>query len=322
MSTPARAPFASLDPGTLGVFRVLLAAVIAVDLLRHPPVWSASPVGVALGALSLVCFGLGFRTRLFQALLWLGVAVPGLLAGARGTLPVLELMLTWTLLVPLGARFSVDALRASLAARTEVCPAELAERAAMAGPSAPIRSLGTVAIWTQLIATAGLVATGRLSAELTPALLVLVGAILPLGPALARRAGRRASDGPTLECFFDADCGICFQLARLLARMDRLGQVELLSNRDAERLPEGVTAELIEETIVVRDIARDRRYTRATAIAVLCRALPLGWPAWALLSLPGLGFLWNGLYDLVARNRRRISTALGMAACRLPDPSA
>jgi predicted DCC family thiol-disulfide oxidoreductase YuxK len=94
--------------------------------------------------------------------------------------------------------------------------------------------------------------------------------------------------------------------------------VELLSNRDTERLPPGVSEALIEETIVVRDVQRDRVYTRARAIAVLCRALPLGFVAWAALSLPGLGGAWRALYDVVARNRVRISTALGLAACKLP----
>ena len=58
------------------------------------------------------------------------------------------------------------------------------------------------------------------------------------GAALAavRRGWCRAS-GRARTVFYDVDCGVCFFIARVLARLDVLGRLRWLSNRDRTALP-------------------------------------------------------------------------------------
>jgi predicted DCC family thiol-disulfide oxidoreductase YuxK len=128
--------------------------------------------------------------------------------------------------------------------------------------------------------------------------------------------------GPRLFCFFDAECGVCFQIARVLARLDVLDRIEFVASRESERLPPGVTPELVTQTLVTQDRTTGEVYTRAHAVAACCRALPFGIVPWAVLELPVLSSLWGVLYDAFARNRTSISAWLGLAVCGVPAPAA
>jgi predicted DCC family thiol-disulfide oxidoreductase YuxK len=138
-----------------------------------------------------------------------------------------------------------------------------------------------------------------------------------LGPAdwdlfarIARRSQRR------LTIYFDAGCGVCFQIARVLARMDVFHRLHWLSSYD---LPEtsDLSQDLLSRTIVVVD-ETGRRATRTQAFAQILRALPLG-VLWSLpLRIPGIRFLGDPLYDAFSRHRTTISTWLGLAACSVP----
>lgn len=129
---------------------------------------------------------------------------------------------------------------------------------------------------------------------------------------LVPRRGRRRT------VYFDASCGVCFQIVRVLARMDVHRRLTWVSNLDAAALPADVPPELLERTILVVDPERNRRWTRSDAFAEIFGALPLGrlW-AWPLL-VPGLRQLSGVAYDAFARNRTSISTSFGLAACGIP----
>jgi predicted DCC family thiol-disulfide oxidoreductase YuxK len=118
--------------------------------------------------------------------------------------------------------------------------------------------------------------------------------------------------------FYDVGCGVCFLIARVLARLDVHRRLKLVSNQDAA-VPANVDREMLDQTILVIDPEEPaRRWTRADAVVEIFRALPFGgfwsWP----LRLPGLNALANLGYDWFSRNRTRISTWLGLAACGVP----
>jgi predicted DCC family thiol-disulfide oxidoreductase YuxK len=141
---------------------------------------------------------------------------------------------------------------------------------------------------------------------------LLTAADWALFARIAARRGRR------LVAYFDAGCGACFQIARVIARLDVLGRVRFVSSAEIGPDVDGLSPELLGRTMVVVDEATGRRSTRADGVAQILRALPLGW-LWSLpLRLPGLRALANLAYDAFSRRRQTISGWLGLAACGVP----
>jgi predicted DCC family thiol-disulfide oxidoreductase YuxK len=168
--------FASADLRSLGVMRMLLGLLLVGDLLPRiahvdalysndgvltnhfalfrplaPYQFSFYLAGSSTRDVTIVLlltlvvyllFTAGYRTRFFHVLSF--VCVTSLHArNLLAELPsdaVLHLWMAWSLFLPLGARFSIDSLRKSLADRREKSPEELNER-----PAAPF-ALGSIAV--------------------------------------------------------------------------------------------------------------------------------------------------------------------------------
>ncbi len=291
----------------------------------------------------------------------------------------------WAVFLPLGTRFSVDAVRASLERRRETTVAELGERAAMAPDPATARIVslaaftilfqlavayffnaiqkggptwrhGTavhyvlyqnrmvtwLAVWMRPHMTPGLsrvLSYAALATEgalpiliLSPfprvwarraAVLAVIGlhigfqCFINLGIfswtmiaytpfllteadwSLFARLGRRR--GRRLVVTLDASCGVCFQLARVLARLDRFGRIRLVAGPAPGPEPAGAAGESPPPAVEVVEETTGGRLIGAEALAALLRALPLGvlwsWP----LRLPGLRALANSNTYAAAR---------------------
>lgn len=131
---------------------------------------------------------------------------------------------------------------------------------------------------------------------------------------------------------FDADCGICGWLAKLLARLDSAGHMTIQGNDELEHvlvrksargpveeipLPKGIDSETADKTVIA--VRNDGTFvTRAAAVAEIMRGLPRLRLLGFVLGLPGVVHLMNVVYDLVARNRHAISAQLGMGVCGIP----
>ncbi len=427
------------DARSLGLFRIAYASTLLTDLYlrfralddfytndgllpNHTLLWAApSPHMFSLfftasthgqaAFLMLLCAAafaallLGFHTKVAQVASLLAVTSLNTRISPleNGGDMVVNLLGVWTLVLPLGQRFSLDALRASLRDRQETDARELSgpdNRAALCPEPAPYPSLAVFALILQfaviyllnvvhksgptwldgsavhytlhqdrLVKTLGLFAREHVPYPALRALSYMamgvesLGVVAILSPFFTTRTRLLAvvlmpllhlsfelfldlgvfsfammsffpllllpehwrwlrDTGARLHrrrlAFFDASCGICFWMARVLARLDLLERVEIVPNTDRERLPAGVSAELVDSTIVVVDAESGRLYTRASAIAELLRALPFGFVLAVPLQLPGIAQLANLAYDVVAKNRARISVFFGMAACGLP----
>ncbi|HVY46932.1 MAG TPA: DCC1-like thiol-disulfide oxidoreductase family protein [Minicystis sp.] len=161
--------------------------------------------------------------------------------------------------------------------------------------------------WTLLAASALFIPTASWDARLAPK---------------ARRA---------VTVIYDADCGLCLALCRLLARLDLRRHLVFQGNdqleslvvhgyreRASSDLPKEVTPELVLDTVVVVDAER-RVLTRGRAASAVVAALPLGWLlAWPM-RLPGVAQLVDLAYDFVAARRLRISVLIGKEACGVPQ---
>ena len=109
---------------------------------------------------------------------------------------------------------------------------------------------------------------------------------------------------------------MCQASVAWVRKRDRRGTFQFVGN-DAADLPPDVSREETEHTMVVLD--RGRKLVRAEGVAHVLRELR-GWSAiGALLRAPGIRSLANWGYDKFARNRHRVSAALGMRACAIPE---
>jgi predicted DCC family thiol-disulfide oxidoreductase YuxK len=432
--------YLTIDPRSLGLGRIILALLLLFDLFhrvyggvelwysnagllpnhtllwRPPTQWMFSlfymasftdeaVLGFVLCGLCYVGLLVGWRTRLMQVLSFIAVMslhsrTPFLENGGDWTVGELAL---WTMFLPLGRRFSIDSLRASMRARRETTAAELNDRAALAGDTTPVISLAVlaivlqlanaylfnalhkgghtwrsgsavfyvlwqdrmvtpIAVWMRPHMTLWMSRIFSWSALATEAMLPML-LLLPFYKAVTRRMAIFAILGlhagfqvfinlgcfslammsftpyliaaadwellsrwarrkeRSLTVYFDAGCGVCFQIARLLARIDRHGRLRFVSSADADKPPKGVTHALLEKTIVVVD-GTGAVHTRADGMARIFSMLPLGrlwsWP----LRVPGLRQLANVAYDAFARRRTTVSMWLGLAACGVPGAPA
>ena len=120
---------------------------------------------------------------------------------------------------------------------------------------------------------------------------------------------------------YDVDCGICFQICRILKRLDPFERLEFVPNSARERIPESVSDETLDKTVVCL-LPDGTVATEERAVYEIVRALPLGILAVFWIRVPGLSLVARSLYRRVAENRVRISTWFGLTACGLsPVPA-
>jgi hypothetical protein len=189
LSRVFREIYLMVDRRTLGFTRILLGSYLIFDLVRRTPDWLAmfSDQGVLPAHMSLFkpqgdnlslfhafstsgelwalwAFGLcayvallfGYKTKVAQvvSLLFVTAMNGRVLLIENGGYVIQNLLLLWTCFLPLGERFSLDALFASMSRRREGSAEALNDRAPMDNPrqSDPVLSLAVLAILLQLSA--------------------------------------------------------------------------------------------------------------------------------------------------------------------------
>jgi hypothetical protein len=177
----------TIDPRSLGLARIGLGVLLLYDLWRrvggiptwytnegllpnHAVLWrpdsdyifsfffaastaSEAAVLFVLTALVYLCFLVGWHTRLVHLLAFACMVS----VHSRGTFlenggdVALNLLCGWTLFLPMGVRFSIDALARSLHARREHAVSELGDRSVWRAPAArPVVSLAVLAVLLQV----------------------------------------------------------------------------------------------------------------------------------------------------------------------------
>ncbi len=182
-----RRTYGTADPRSLGLLRIALGLLLIGDLVRRFPDLSAhysnagwlsnhfmlfrpmsshllsvylafsTPGEVELLAgfhlLVYVLFTIGWRTRVMHvlsAILLVSINSRNI-AIENGGWVVLTLLTVWTMFLPLGRRFSIDALLASLKARREGTESALNDRSEAPERTAPVVSLAVAALILQWI---------------------------------------------------------------------------------------------------------------------------------------------------------------------------
>jgi predicted DCC family thiol-disulfide oxidoreductase YuxK len=125
---------------------------------------------------------------------------------------------------------------------------------------------------------------------------------------------------PALTVIFDADCGICFQICRVLKRLDLGQRLRFVGNDDREQVPRELSDELLDQTLVVID-ERGTHLLRERAVSAILNALPVWSFGFGLLiRAPGVAWLARLGYDAVARRRHELSGRLGLGVCGVDRP--
>lgn len=123
---------------------------------------------------------------------------------------------------------------------------------------------------------------------------------------------------PGGNVIYDGDCGICTHTIRLLRYLDWAHRLTFFSNSDPatfDKFPD-VSLERSREEILVQD-PRTGWYGGFQACEWIACRIPLLWILVPVTLLPGVDILGSKIYKMVARNRHKISSALGLKACKV-----
>ncbi len=116
---------------------------------------------------------------------------------------------------------------------------------------------------------------------------------------------------------YDADCGFCIRSARLLRRLDREGQLDIMPlQHAAETMADVPDLDALLEAMHVRDAA-GRWSTGGAAWVRISQEIALLRPLGFLGRLPIIRRLVEPTYALVADNRHRLSRLLGHDGCHI-----
>ncbi len=116
---------------------------------------------------------------------------------------------------------------------------------------------------------------------------------------------------------FDGYCVLCKQTKRMVTALDWFKRVEFLDVHNWN-VVESRYPNLDFETAMgqIHVVAPDGTMLGGfDGMRRLLRDLPLTFPLWLLLHLPGMDWLGNKVYRFVARNRYRINKFFGVDIC-------
>ncbi|HVZ32435.1 MAG TPA: DCC1-like thiol-disulfide oxidoreductase family protein [Polyangiaceae bacterium] len=150
---------------------------------------------------------------------------------------------------------------------------------------------------------------------------MLVFFLIPLSAAdwswVRQRIGRPRKP---LTLIFDADCGVCFSICRVLQRWDVFERLHFVGNDEHNQIPSDLSDELLDQTLVVLT-PEGQTLTRERAVSATLSALPFAGVGMGLfLRLPGISWLARRGYDGFAKRRHIVSAWLGLGACGVARP--
>ncbi len=125
-----------------------------------------------------------------------------------------------------------------------------------------------------------------------------------------------------LTALYDGNCALCRSTCRALRVLDWRRRIVFVDLHNSGGWA-GVCAEIGQERLLgalhVLDAER-RVYAGFLGLRRLLKEVPLGFPLWLLLQLPGADALGRRAYRFIARRRYRLNRLLGCAdgACQLP----
>lgn len=126
-----------------------------------------------------------------------------------------------------------------------------------------------------------------------------------------------------LIALYDGHCIICQSARGIIAALDWRHRVRFIDLHDRAawqaHIPQLHDADLQGAIHVIDE--RGAVFAGIYATRSMLRELPLGWPLWLLLHLPGADKLGAALYGFIARRRYRINRLFGKSIPQCLDDS-
>ena len=119
---------------------------------------------------------------------------------------------------------------------------------------------------------------------------------------------------------YDGQCPLCTRTASILRRLDWFGRLRFHDCRNVAGIPEHSArldpARMIQEMHVLTP-DRTKAYSGFRAVRWIAGRLPLLWPLYPLLFIPGMNRIGQRLYLWLARNRFHLLPCRG-GVCSIP----
>jgi len=122
-----------------------------------------------------------------------------------------------------------------------------------------------------------------------------------------------------LVVVYDGECVVCTGIKRVVAALDWRKRIRWVDLHDACQRAEvfsGLDQAEMMGQIHLQD-ERDNEYAGFLAIRRVFKALPLTYPLWLLMHLPGMTQLGHFIYCFIAKHRYRVNRFLGRPVCDL-----
>lgn len=116
-----------------------------------------------------------------------------------------------------------------------------------------------------------------------------------------------------ITALYDGYCIICQNTRRIIMALDWFNQVEFL-DLHAQDAVENRYPHLDHEDLMgqIHVMADDTVYAGYYGTRRLLKAVPLGFPLWVILHLPGMTRIGKRVYGYIARNRYQINRFFGV----------
>lgn len=131
-----------------------------------------------------------------------------------------------------------------------------------------------------------------------------------------------------ITALYDGRCVICISTREVIRKLDWRNQVEFLDLHATQavenRYPSYDHEAMMGEIHVVAD---DTLYRGFDGTRRMLKEVPLGFPIWAVLQIPGMRWLGVRVYRFIARNRYAVNRLFGVdlsddcadGACKIPQ---
>ncbi len=131
-----------------------------------------------------------------------------------------------------------------------------------------------------------------------------------------------------VTAIYDGYCVICNSTKNTVNALDWLKRVEFLDLHDSTQVTERYPALDFEDLMgQIHVVSEDGQiYPGYYGTRRMLKELPMGFPIWVVLHLPGMDWIGNKVYRFIARNRYKINEFFGRelpdcidGVCKIPE---